>query len=48
MSNLGAFLLSAVLLVPSLMARGRERNVLVNPVRLDFRRITASEPEDVL
>jgi RES domain-containing protein len=38
---------SAILLVPSLAAGGRERNVLINPEHSDFRRITASEPEDV-
>jgi len=36
---------SAVLLVPSLAAGGRERNVLINPEHPDFRHITASEPE---
>ena len=39
---------SVVLLVPSLVAGGRERNVLINPEHSDFRRITASEPEDLL
>ena len=39
---------SAVLLVPSFVARGRERNVLISPGHYDFGRITASEPEDLL
>ncbi len=39
---------SAVLLVPSLVARGHERNVLINPEHHDFRRITVSEPRDVV
>jgi len=39
---------SGVLLVPSFVARGRERNVLINPEHDDFGRITASEPEDLL
>ena len=39
---------SAVLLVLSFVARGRERNVLINPAHYDFSRITASEPEGLL
>lgn len=38
---------TAVLLVPSLVTRGREHNVLLNPEHPKFRRITASDPEDV-
>ena len=39
---------SAVLLVPSFVARGHERNVLINPAHYDFSRIIASEPEGLL
>lgn len=39
---------SVVLLVPSLVTRGRERNVLINPEHSDFRRIAAGEPQDLL
>jgi RES domain-containing protein len=39
---------SAVLLVPSFVAHGRERNVLINAEHDDFGRITASEPEELL
>jgi RES domain-containing protein len=39
---------SGVLLVPSFVSSGRERNVLINPKHSDFGRITASEPEDLL
>jgi RES domain-containing protein len=38
---------SAVLLVPSVVTQGRERNVVLNPLHADFRRITASRPEAV-
>jgi RES domain-containing protein len=36
---------SAVLLVPSTITHGRERNVLINPDHRDFSQITASTPE---
>ena len=36
---------SCVLLVPSLVTRGREHNVLINPDHGDFGQIIASEPE---
>jgi RES domain-containing protein len=39
---------SGVLLVPSFVSSGRERNVLINPEHSDFGRITASEPEELL
>ncbi len=39
---------SAVLLVPSMVLRGREHNVLVNPEHPDFPRIVLSAPQDVL
>lgn len=38
---------TAVLLVPSIVTRGRERNVLLNPEHRLFKRISASNPEDV-
>ncbi len=38
---------SAVLLVPSAVTRGHERNVLINPDHSDFANITASKPQDV-
>jgi RES domain-containing protein len=38
---------SAVLLVPSAILRGRERNILINPKHPDFAQIVASEPQDV-
>ncbi len=38
---------SAVLLVPSMVLRGREHNVLINPEHPDFGRIAAREPQDV-
>ena len=38
---------SAVLLVPSVITRGRERNVLINPEHADFSKITVSQPQDV-
>jgi RES domain-containing protein len=38
---------SAVLLVPSVVTRGREHNVLINPEHPDFARIEACEPQDV-
>ncbi|HEV3275802.1 MAG TPA: RES domain-containing protein [Terriglobia bacterium] len=39
---------SAVLLVPSLVVRAHERNVLINPAHPDFHRISASEPREVI
>ena len=39
---------TAVLLTPSLVTRGRERNVLLNPEHPEFGRITASKAEDVV
>ena len=39
---------TAVLLTPSLVTRGRERNVLLNPEHPEFKRITVSEAEDVV
>ncbi len=38
---------SAVLLVPSVITHGRERNVVINPEHPDFSQITASTPEPV-
>ena len=38
---------SAVLLVPSVVTRGREHNVLINPEHRDFGQIVAGKPEDV-
>ena len=38
---------SAVLLVPSVITQGHERNVLINPDHRDFSQITASAPEPV-
>jgi len=38
---------SAVLLVPSAITRGRERNVLINPEHGDFTQIRAGKPQDV-
>lgn len=38
---------TAVLLVPSVVLRGRENNVLLNPEHPDFARIHASAPEPV-
>jgi RES domain-containing protein len=38
---------SAVLLVPSVVMRGRERNVLINPKHPAFAQIVAGEPQDV-
>jgi RES domain-containing protein len=38
---------SAVLLVPSVVTGGRERNVLINPEHPDSRLITATRPEPV-
>ncbi len=38
---------SAVLLVPSVITQGHERNVLINPDHRDFSQITASTPEPV-
>ncbi len=39
---------TAVLLVPSAVTLGRERNLLLNPAHPQFRRIKASAPEDVV
>ena len=38
---------SAVILVPSVVTRGRDRNVLINPGHHDFGQIVAGKPEDV-
>jgi len=38
---------TAVLIVPSLVTRGREHNVLINPQHGDFQRIRASAPQFV-
>jgi RES domain-containing protein len=38
---------SAVLLVPSFVTRGRERNVLINPEHRQFSKIKATKPRDV-
>lgn len=38
---------SSVLLVPSPVTGGHERNVLINPEHTDFRRISATDPEPV-
>ena len=38
---------SAVLMVPSAVTRGHERNVLINPVHPDFKFIWAGGPVDV-
>ena len=38
---------SAVLLVPSVITRDFERNVLINPEHPDFGKITAGEPREV-
>lgn len=38
---------TAVLLVPSVVTRGREHNALLNPEHPDFERITATPPEDI-
>jgi RES domain-containing protein len=37
---------TAVLLVPSLVTRGREHNVLLNPEHPAFKHIAASKPQD--
>ncbi len=39
---------SAVLVVPSMVTRGRERNILINPEHRDFAHISASAPQPVL
>jgi RES domain-containing protein len=39
---------TAVLIVPSLVTRGIEQNLLLNPLHPDFSRIAASEPRDVI
>lgn len=38
---------SAVLLVPSMVTRGHERNILINPEHPEFRRIQAGEPQEI-
>ena len=38
---------SAVLMVPSMVLRGWEHNVLINPEHPHFHRIVVSEPQDV-
>jgi RES domain-containing protein len=38
---------SAVLVVPSIVLQGRERNILINPDHPDFTHIVASDPEPV-
>ncbi len=38
---------TAVMLVPSVVTDGRERNVIINPSHPDFRKIRAYEPEEV-
>jgi RES domain-containing protein len=39
---------TAVLMVPSIVTRGLEHNILINPVHPDFARISCSESQDVL
>jgi len=39
---------SAVLLVPSLVARGHEHNILIKPAHSDFSRIRAGVPREVV
>ncbi|HTD56240.1 MAG TPA: RES domain-containing protein [Silvibacterium sp.] len=39
---------TAILMVPSLVTRGIEHNVLLNPLHPDFVRIHASEPHEVM
>jgi RES domain-containing protein len=39
---------SAVLMVPSVVTRGIEHNVLLNPLHPEFAGISASEPQDVI
>lgn len=39
---------TAVLLVPSVVTRGREHNVLLNPEHPEFKRVKASSPQDVV
>jgi RES domain-containing protein len=39
---------SAILIVPSVVLQGRERNILINTNHRDFPRITASEAEPVI
>lgn len=39
---------TAVLLVPSLVTRGREHNVLLNPEHRAFQHITSSKPQDMV
>lgn len=39
---------TAVLLVPGLVTRGREHNILLNPEHSEFKSITASSTQDVV
>ncbi|HEX3469549.1 MAG TPA: RES domain-containing protein, partial [Silvibacterium sp.] len=39
---------SAVLMVPSIVTRGIEHNVLINPKHPDYAGISTSEPQDVI
>lgn len=39
---------TGVLLIPSMVTRGREHNVLLNPEHPSFKAITASKPQDVV
>ena len=39
---------AAVLVVPSLVTRGRERNILLNPEHPAFKNIAASKPQDMV
>ncbi len=39
---------TAVLLVPSVVTRGREHNVLLNPEHPEFKDIAASKPQNVI
>jgi RES domain-containing protein len=39
---------TAILLVPSIVTRGHEHNILLNPDHPDFKAITATGPEDVV
>lgn len=39
---------TAVLMVPGIVTRGIEHNILINPLHPDFSRIIASDPQDVI
>lgn len=39
---------TAVLLVPSLVTRGREHNILLNPEHPAFKKVIASKPQEVV